>query len=110
MQLAKSRKSRIERSAPVRDRSDGEVRSESPREGAVRTCVACRKPGVRGELFRWVEGPDGEIAVDVKARLPGRGAWVHPTRECIAMAVKRHAAERALKVAVRELDANAILA
>ena len=28
-----------------------------------------------------MQAPDGEILVDYRARLPGRGAWVTPTRE-----------------------------
>jgi predicted RNA-binding protein YlxR (DUF448 family)/ribosomal protein L7Ae-like RNA K-turn-binding protein len=77
---------------------------------AVRTCVACRKPGARDdELLRLVEGPDGEIAVDARARLGGRGAWVHPTRACITTAAQRHAAERSLKIPVRAVDAAALV-
>jgi len=30
--------------------------------------------------------------------LPGRGAWVHPTRECMDAALRRRAFGRALRV------------
>jgi predicted RNA-binding protein YlxR (DUF448 family)/ribosomal protein L7Ae-like RNA K-turn-binding protein len=76
----------------------------------VRTCVACRRPAGRDELVRLVEGPTGQIAVDVRARAGGRGAWVHATRGCIGTAARRHAAERALKVPVRDVDEHALLA
>jgi predicted RNA-binding protein YlxR (DUF448 family) len=39
-----------------------------------------------------------ELVVDHSARLPGRGAWLHPTNECFRKAVTRNAFGRALKV------------
>ncbi|CAN5203922.1 hypothetical protein BH09ACT3_BH09ACT3_10160 [soil metagenome] len=41
---------------------------------------------------------DGEAVVDQSAALPGRGAWVHPTSECVSTAIQRKAFGRALKV------------
>lgn len=53
---------------------------------------------------------DGRVALDPKAARGGRGAWVHPSRACIDAMVKRHAAERTLKVpAQRDLDAAALV-
>ena len=40
---------------------------------------------------------DGELAVDREARLPGRGAWVHPHPACVAEAARRGAFERAFR-------------
>jgi uncharacterized protein len=65
---------------------------------ARRTCVACRDEEERDELVRLVAGPDGQIAVDLRARLPGRGAWVHPTPECVR---KLEAEPRRLGAALR---------
>ncbi len=48
-----------------------------------RTCVACRQSASRDELVRLVRAPSGELVVDLKGSLPGRGAWVHPTRACV---------------------------
>lgn len=80
-------------------------------DGPVRTCVACRQRGDRADLVRWVAADDGRVALDARASRSGRGAWVHPTRACVAAMVKRHAAERALKVPVQvDLDAGALLA
>ncbi len=76
-----------------------------------RTCVACRGQGARGDLVRVVASPNGRLALDPRAVKSGRGAWVHPTRACVSTMVKRHAAERALKVpAETGLDAGALLA
>jgi len=35
---------------------------------------------------------------DESAVLPGRGAWVHPTPDCIQAALRRRAFGRALRV------------
>jgi predicted RNA-binding protein YlxR (DUF448 family) len=37
------------------------------------------------------------VIADAMASLSGRGAWVHPTRDCIDTALKRKAFGRALK-------------
>ena len=41
-----------------------------------RTCVLTRRKGSRDQLIRLALGPDGIIAPDVRARAPGRGAWI----------------------------------
>jgi len=45
-----------------------------------RTCVLTRRKGSRDELIRLALSPDGEVAPDVRARAPGRGAWIGVTR------------------------------
>lgn len=45
-----------------------------------RTCVLTRRKGSKDELIRLALGPDGSVAPDVRARAPGRGAWVGVTR------------------------------
>lgn len=80
-------------------------------DGPVRTCVACRARDDRDDLVRWVEGDDGRVLLDARAVRSGRGVWVHPTRGCITVMVKRHAAERSLKIDVdKALDAGALIA
>ena len=41
-----------------------------------RTCVLTRRKGTRDSLIRLALGPDGEVGPDVRARAPGRGAWI----------------------------------
>ena len=43
---------------------------------AERTCILSRRTGSREELIRLALSPDGEVAPDVRARAPGRGAWI----------------------------------
>lgn len=64
----------------------------------VRTCLGCRQRAPRASLVR-VVARDGMAAVDAAARLPGRGAWVHPDSGCVENAIRRRAFGRALRVA-----------
>ena len=48
-----------------------------------RTCVATRDKADQSELIRLVLGPDGRVVVDYRGRLPGRGAWVTPSRAAL---------------------------
>jgi predicted RNA-binding protein YlxR (DUF448 family) len=41
-----------------------------------RTCILTRRKGTKDELIRLALGPDGTVAPDVRARAPGRGAWI----------------------------------
>src|SRR6476620_12019020 len=45
-----------------------------------RTCILTRRKGTRDELIRLALGPDGSVHPDVRARAPGRGAWIGVTR------------------------------
>jgi len=47
------------------------------------------------------------VVVDQRLRLPGRGAWLHPTPECLDLAVRLKAFGRALRVKAL-LDAAAV--
>jgi predicted RNA-binding protein YlxR (DUF448 family) len=78
--------------------------SQRPTQRMARTCVGCRRRDVRSALLRVVAERDdtGEhvasVVVDPRLRLPGRGAWLHPTAECLDLAVRRKAFGRALRV------------
>jgi uncharacterized protein len=67
----------------------------------VRTCLGCRQRAPRSSLVR-VVARDGRVVVDTAARLPGRGAWVHPVSGCVEDAVKRRAFGRALRTTITD--------
>ncbi|WP_308190230.1 YlxR family protein [Amycolatopsis sp. GM8] len=69
---------------------------EGHREAPVRMCVGCRKRASVGELLR-VVATDGQVVVDERRRLPGRGAWLHPEPGCLTKAERRRAFPRALR-------------
>jgi predicted RNA-binding protein YlxR (DUF448 family) len=68
----------------------------------VRTCIGCRKRASSTELLRFVAieiGPEQFRAVpDPARRRPGRGAHVHPDPACLALAERRRAFGRALRL------------
>ena len=74
----------------------------------VRTCLGCRQRAERSSLLR-VVARDGRVVVDASATMTGRGAWVHPTVECIEISIKRRAFGRALRVS-EALDSSGFLA
>ncbi|MGO4385262.1 YlxR family protein [Specibacter sp. RAF43] len=66
----------------------------------MRTCIGCRKTATRTQLLRLVKSTNGTgepaALVDLRRRMPGRGAWLHPTPDCLRLALKRRAIGRAL--------------
>ncbi|WP_168626736.1 MULTISPECIES: YlxR family protein [unclassified Cryobacterium] len=72
----------------------------------VRTCLGCRQRDDRSALLR-VVARDGQVVADVAASMQGRGAWVHPTRDCIETAIRRRAFGRALRV-TGDLDTSKV--
>ena len=86
---------------------------QRPTHRMARTCVGCRRRDVRSALLRVVaewDGPGEQVArvvADPRLRLPGRGAWLHPTPEGLDLAVRRKAFGRALRVKAL-LDVSAL--
>jgi len=67
------------------------------RRAPQRTCLGCRQVKGQDQLLRLVCSPDGEILADLRGRLPGRGAYLCVSRDCIATAVKRKQFDRAFR-------------
>jgi predicted RNA-binding protein YlxR (DUF448 family) len=85
-----------------------ESRRETPGEKfprqRPRTCVQCRKESPKRALIRVVRlsaepGP-GQIVLDERGKLPGRGAYLCARRECLEKARKSNALGRALKAEI----------
>ena len=49
-----------------------------------------------------VRSPEGELSIDLRGRVPGRGAYLCRSSDCLKRAVKSRALERALSVPVPE--------
>jgi len=60
----------------LRARSNDSLEAHVPE----RTCILSRRTAPRDELIRLALGPDGTVAPDVRARAPGRGAWIGVAR------------------------------
>lgn len=68
----------------------------------LRTCIGCRGAAPKAELLRivWVSaGSKAGPQSDPRQIAPGRGAYLHRSPECLALAVRRRALGRALRVA-----------
>ena len=69
--------------------------------GPTRTCVGCRSRVPATELLRFVAVAAGgqlRLQPDPNRRLPGRGEHVHPDPACFALAERRRAFGRALRI------------
>ena len=64
--------------------------------------MGCREHGGKRALLRVVRTPDGDVVLDTDQRAPGRGAYLHEDPECIRLARRRKALERALRTPVPE--------
>ena len=75
-----------------------------------RTCILSRRTAPREELIRLALGPDGQVAPDVRARAPGRGAWIGVGRrqfdEALAKGRLKAALQRAFKTGAIDVSAD----
>lgn len=62
----------------------------------LRRCTGCNEQKPKKELVRVVCSPQGEIALDRVGKMPGRGAYLCPSAQCLAKARKAKRLERAL--------------
>ncbi|MCI8423190.1 MAG: YlxR family protein [Lawsonibacter sp.] len=69
-----------------------------PKKIPMRQCVGCREMKPKKELIRVVRSPEGAVSLDFRGKLPGRGAYVCPSGECLKRARKAKALERAFSV------------
>ena len=65
-----------------------------------RQCLGCREMKPKPELLRVVRSPSGEVSLDPRGKLPGRGAYICPNADCFRRAVKSRALSRALETQI----------
>jgi hypothetical protein len=56
---------------------------------AERTCILSREHGSREGLIRLALSPDGQVLPDVRAKAPGRGAWIGVDRPTLEAALAK---------------------
>jgi predicted RNA-binding protein YlxR (DUF448 family) len=75
--------------------------------GPTRRCLGCRRNDSKDVLLRVVAVGE-KLVVDREGVLPGRGAYVHPTGQCIFFSLRKNVWPAALKTGssldVSELD------
>lgn len=73
-------------------------------DGAVRSCVLTRGRAAQANLVRLALAPDGAVLPDVRARAPGRGAWIGVDRQEMAAALAKGRLRGALARAFKTGD------
>ncbi|WP_407695715.1 DUF448 domain-containing protein [Sphingomonas changnyeongensis] len=69
---------------------------------AERKCILTGQRADRDGLVRLALGPDGQVLPDVRAKAPGRGAWISADRTILDGAAARGRLEQALARAFRQ--------
>ena len=65
-----------------------------------RTCVACRSVRAKRDLVRIVRSTSGELSVDLRGKVAGRGAYCDPDPACLDRGLREGALARALEVTI----------
>jgi len=84
----------------LRARSNDQLEAHVPE----RTCILSRRTAPKEELIRLGLSPDGEVAPDVRARAPGRGAWIGVDRAELDQANAKGKLKAALQRALKTND------
>ena len=63
-----------------------ETLAQASKHVPERKCILSGEHDARDNLIRLALGPDGEVAPDVRARAPGRGAWIGVDRATLEAA------------------------
>jgi predicted RNA-binding protein YlxR (DUF448 family) len=84
--------------------NDGATHASATRgsEDTVRTCVLSGRKDSRDNLIRLALGPDGQVAPDVRAKAPGRGAWIGVDRATLEAAIDKGRLGKALTRAFKQ--------
>ncbi len=89
---------------PRNDTVDADNESDAGGNVSERTCVLTRVKGERAVLIRLALSPDGQVHPDVRAKAPGRGAWIGVTRPVLDAAVAKGKLKGALARAFKTND------
>jgi len=72
--------------------------------GPQRTCIACRQSKPQADLVRYVVAPNGDVLVDYRHRLPGRGAYTCLDLVCLKNAAERRQFQRSFRGRCTEIS------
>ncbi|WP_142849385.1 RNA-binding protein [Telmatospirillum sp. J64-1] len=74
--------------------------AEDDESGPSRRCIATGRVRPAEEMIRFVVGPDGTVVPDIEGSLPGRGLWISPERDMIAVAQAKRLFAKAARARV----------
>lgn len=75
---------------------------QKKRKVPVRQCLGCNEHKPKVELLRVVRTPEGEINLDFKGKMNGRGAYICWDPACLAKARKSRRIDRNLECEIPE--------
>ena len=65
-----------------------------------RKCVGCGERFNKGDLWRIVKSPEGDVSLDKTSRASGRGAYICKNVKCLKIARKARRLETNLETAI----------
>lgn len=68
----------------------------------MRMCIACREMKAKSEMTRVVKNANGEIALDLTGKAPGRGAYVCSEEGCLKKLTGKKLLNKAFSTNVEE--------
>ena len=66
----------------------------------LRKCVITGEQHPKGEMFRVVRTPEGDVVIDLTGKVRGHGAYVSKDKKVIEAARKKKTLNRALEIEV----------
>jgi predicted RNA-binding protein YlxR (DUF448 family) len=66
----------------------------------IRTCVGCKSKKAKKDLIRIVRGQEGSLLIDQAYNQPGRGAYLCPDKQCLALTARHRAFDKAFHAAI----------
>ena len=82
---------------------------EQGKRRAERTCLGCRQVLRQEKLIRFVLSSSGDVLVDYRGKLPGRGAYTCLNKDCISHAVTRKQFARTFRASSVKVDLEQII-
>ena len=65
-----------------------------------RKCLGCMESFPKKELIRVVRTPEGEVCIDLKGKMSGRGAYICRNEACLKKAIKSKRIQTNLEVSI----------
>ena len=66
----------------------------------LRKCTGCQEMKQKKDMMRVLKTAEGQIVLDTTGRKNGRGAYLCPSSDCLAKAIRQKGLERSFKQAI----------
>lgn len=70
------------------------------RKVPMRQCIGCGEQKNKKDLIRVLKTQEEEFLLDLTGKQNGRGAYICPSKECFAKAIKSKGLERSFKMSI----------